>query len=598
MLRRLQKLWKAFGGLILLISLAIILLQTYNGNSSEQRRTGKSAETGGTRAEGWRNNVEKLEALLESSSPATRDSNKRPLKESDKSSDPPPGPEVTHIAQESEKEKVFMGQRKTFVKNVTTHGRKDSSSNIDNLPQCTIPFTPTHKRYEAVSKSEQSTVYSNLEKCLSAANLTQYFKDTDWYSKAMDNALKFISTLREIIPAQFSRSFQTPCWETSFNLRYCRAATSPHSTEYRLALEGEVGSMSFKSFAYTLRTPLMSALLRKYPEDISSSLVCLPKVFLAGFPKCGSSYVYCLLEKLAGIVDSSHHMHHLEKEPHFWVPSGPSTNHAFVHHPSDFAHYLMNFLPAVEAEIESGFSLPVDGSPNLMFQWPRYVMDEGIVNYCLVPAVLPQVLPDSRYIVVMRDPVDALYSAFWFSCSTLNIDLNREQQLQAPALFHERVVHKIDIFNGCLHQLPIDKCMEDIFVDLVGINKQCGRVRLELAFYHLYIRRWLAIVPREQFLFLTIEELKSQGGLGNVANRILRFLGFGVHVESEETLRNSTSSQEDSTFCNNVQTRYDYHHDPLLMMRDDTRKILRTLFEPYNKELAKLLRDDRYLWSA
>ena len=193
----------------------------------------------------------------------------------------------------------------------------------------------------------------------------------------------------------------------------------------------------------------------------------------------------------------------------------------------------------------------------------------------------------------MKNPVDMLYSAFWFSCSDHNINLSQIAQLAMPDLFHRKILKEIDIFEVCVRNAPIDKCMEDIVEKVEMSSKYCGRIRLEMGFFYLHIRKWLAVVPRERFLFLTLEELKSQEE--NVESRIIDFLDIPVERGSEHCSSNTTTRKHD--LCNNVQTRYDYHHDPLLRMRNDTRHILSAFYEPYNRRLATLLHDEKYLWS-
>lgn len=467
-------------------------------------------------------------------------------------------------------------------------------SNIDDLPECTV--TSLHSSSSGgASENELSAVYHNLDMCLSAANLTELFKTTGTlYSVARRNARRFLSTVRRVVPPEFSTKYSAPCWETVFEMRYCRMLSNTHHLHAH-SIEGRLGPLPYRHFTYTIRKPLVEAMERRYSGGISSSLVCLPKVFLAGFPKCGSTYIYCLLQKLTGLVDKKHTSHQLDKEPRWWVSGGPHANHQFPHSAAELPLYLINFIASTEAELDLGFSLPIDGSPNLLFQWPRYSYKEGITNYCLVPAVLPQILPNAKYVVVLRNPVDMLYSAFWFSFSTFNVKLSRDKQLQGPDTFHNKVVAMIETFRNCLDSFPIDKCMEELCPQVAvqsGVPHAYGRVRLEAGFYYLYIRRWLSIVPRNQFFIFTIEELRGNTSLSHMANKLSNFLGLGLHVDSDAALRNT----RDSTECDNVQSQYDYHHDPLLQMRDDTKEILNNFFMPYNAELAKLLGDDKFLW--
>ena len=480
----------------------------------------------------------------------------------------------------TQKQIALMGWRRDEI--VST---MRNATPIENTPmQRSTKLKDPHSQRQVTGdvNDEVTAVLHNLVRCLSAANLTSYFIQNDLLSRAKSNAQQFIASLRKSIPTEFTSTYSSPCWDIRLDMKTCGSENDLPCSFPWFGVEGHFGTQSYKLLLFSVDLHLFSALKNHYPVGFSSSLVCLPKVFLAGFPKCGSSYVYCLLQKLAG------HRQSLIKEPHFWVPRGPFETHRFPHDDKDLTMYLVNFQPSVEVEKESSFSLPIDGSPNLLFQWPQYGLHEGIVNYCLVPAVLPQVLPESKFIVVMRNPVDMLYSAFWFSCSDRAVDLSRNDQLQMPHRFHKRALTKINMFKNCTHSAPVDKCMDNIFTKLNNSKKDCGRIRLEVGFYYLHIRKWLAVVPRKQFLFLTTEELKSPR---NVEMKIFDFLDVGLHLHPQQ------GNAQDQNFCKNIQKTYDYHHDPELKMKDVTRKILTMFFKPYNRKLAALLHDDKYLWA-
>ena len=435
-------------------------------------------------------------------------------------------------------------------------------------------------------KDEISRVMANLDRCLGAANLTEYFIQHNLIANARQNAENFINTLRRVVPTSFNSTYSSPCWETTLTMIHCDSTSGCPVP----AIRGRLGSLlTYINLKYALESHLAGSLASRYPQGLSTELVCMPRFFLAGFPKCGSSYLFCLLEQLSLGVGGGQ----LVKEPHFWVPRGPFGDHQTPHSFRSLVPYLLNFLPTIEAEIESRLSFSIDASPNLLFQWRMYRRDEGLVNYCLTPSVLPVVLPDSKFIVVMRNPVDMLYSAFWYSCSDMNIHLDEKRKVGMPHEFHEKVLKKIQMFENCTRIVPVDKCVESAFRKLDISLQSCGRIRLEIGFYFLHIRKWLAVFPPEHFLFIAIEDLGRDKA--KLVKRISDFIGLtSVRLD---TLRSSLKPNFGSDFCNNVQTRYDYHHDPRLKMKEQTRNILSDFFKPYNQKLATLLHDDKFLWT-
>lgn len=461
-----------------------------------------------------------------------------------------------------------------------------------NFPQCSSDIKIKHHSNNVQDNLEEvNIVFKNLETCLASANLTHYFSEKNIRLTAMTNAANLLYMLRLVIPTK--QKFDNPCWEGELEMKICQ------STE-GVKIEGSLHGVPFLTSSKYFRRGVKSALAYASGFSVKSQKVCLPKVFIAGFPKCGSTYVYCVITKLAGMAHHNYVLSELEKEPHFWVTNGPSKNHLYPPQIFDLASYLFNFIPAAKSRSAGHYSLPIDGSPNVMFQWPRYSGFEELENFCLIPAVLPQVLPHSKYIVIMRNPADMIYSAFWFSCSSLGIKLTEEQQMEGPFLFHEKVMKKINIFQKCSRSNPLEKCMIDIYLPIDRMfevsQNVCGRVRLEVGFYYLYIRRWLSIVPRKKFLFLTAEELHSNEE--KVTNDISNFL----ELEDRSTLWNEEHSPnttyKPNAYCDNVQSSYDYHHKRSLQMLDETRNTLNDFFEIYNKKLADLLGDKKFLWQS
>ena len=475
-----------------------------------------------------------------------------------------------------------------------------STSPPMNLTKCNANprrymFASNYFSRQDYMSTEIPVVYQNLDKCLAAAELTDYFNNKSYSDTSRQNAMSLFLMVREVVPANATTSNgKALCWKSDFNIQMCHWIINGNISAKFKGIQGHIGNIAFKASEATCTYETRQALRNIYKGHASSPLLCMPSVFVAGFPKCGSSFVYCLVNKLARMAHPGYRDSQIEKEPHFWVRTGPHFHHQYPIQYSDIAKYVFNFLPAARRQ-PSNYTLPIDGSPNLLFQWPHFSSQEVFENYCLLPAILPQILPDSKYIVVLRDPVMMLYSAFWFSCSTQCPSMPRVRQEKGPRIFHERVTQKIKIFKNCSLYKPIDACMVDIFLPLNDTthefgSRMCGRIRLEVGFYYLYIRRWLAVLPREKFLFLTTEELHRD--FSGVSQQISDFLGLGLNVDALGSAFNSSLVSS----CKNVQSRFDYHGDSALQMRNDTRRLLYDFFDPFNQKLSELLQDRKYLW--
>ena len=277
------------------------------------------------------------------------------------------------------------------------------------------------------------------------------------------------------------------------------------------------------------------------------------------------------------------------REPHWWIVPGPRGKAQSIE-PDSIPLYLLNFQRAAAFMESNTPAVTIDASPNLMFQWPRYSETESLENYCLLPSLMPIVLPDSKYFVIVRNPVSMLYSAFWFSCTMLGQKLG-SVRFRGPDIFHERITRKIHMFNECKNEgKPLDLCVDVVAPNLYGPElPNCGRTRLEMGLYYFHARKWLSVVPRSRIHFFTLEEV----GTGDRAT-------VDVITDFLELPRATADLALDTDLrCNeNSQHVIDYKSDPRLKMREDTKQILVQFFQPYNQLLAELLGDDKFLWNS
>ncbi len=490
---------------------------------------------------------------------------------------------------------------------------KEDRADEANVPMKQQPFDFTKLSNSARPKSVTLTspsdqdlkeILDNIERCLEAANLIRLAP----LEVAKKNAARYLKEYRKIIPTsdRFLDSCSNHCWETDYSINK------------RLDnLEGHIGNVSFHNRMKDFRAQAVDVLRRNFFSSFSSKLVCLPKIFLAGFPKCGSSFLWCFMNRLIHQSESVQ----AEKEPHFWVDAG-AYKHFKEPSASDFSNYILNFAKGIsliekDSCANSNISL-MDGSPNLMFNWPRFNReDNDLANYCLIPVMLLHFLPSAKFIVIMRNPIKMLYSAFWFSCTMYGIKLSHNVQLRGPTLFHHRIEEKLNMFHNCMRDKSdpatsyvcslddssyescitqrlhlLDECVHKIYFNIFGNDMpKCGRSRVAMGIYFTHIRKWLSVVPKERFLFLTLEELIADPV--QTATSISRFLGV------EQSATDIQKGAELARLCNeNSQDAINYKTSPNLQMRNDTKHMLETFYRPFNALLADLLQDKKFLWSS
>ena len=347
---------------------------------------------------------------------------------------------------------------------------------------------------------------------------------------------------------------------------------------------GYINGTEFSISKRDIKTPLNTLPASpdmKYPQHHFLPLSCIPEVFIVRFNKCGSSYLHCLITSHPAFSSA------IQKEPSFFNKNLISHLNTENRNALYFADYITNFESSIQDESGTS-SLSVDGTVGMMTSWPAFVGQQNITNYCLFPSVIPEILPKAKFIVVMRDPLSMMYSLFWFSCTRANKPVpSRETQLKGPDIFHERIMARIHHFKSCLTVFPLAKCIAESSIvpePFHPLMPRCGVSKIFRAVYYIHIQKWLSIIPRKRFLFLTSEDLPIN--LKQTGNTLWKFVGVNPFVI-------------DSRECEgkNEQRKVDYKNDPRLAMRNDTREILRSFFQPYNQMLAELLGDRKFLWN-
>jgi N-acetylgalactosamine 4-sulfate 6-O-sulfotransferase len=393
-------------------------------------------------------------------------------------------------------------------------------------------------------------VYQDSQRFLYSKSL---FEGTNSYCTIVDKGNQTFTDYRHIrklltslLPPHYDKQYRNFCWWSTYNLK------SLPSLPYLSSL--------YKSNNITI-DEIHKALNSITDKRNKQRLTCLPAVFMGGFPKSGSTYIYRLLTNHPRVNRGK------VKAPHLW--RFPFRNED---KPDTLAllTYLGNFNGSSDMNHDSIF---IDGSQSLLWDSKEYTDD------CSVPLLLREFLPNAKFIIIMRNPIDRLYSDFKeFGMRDCDKELMKYEHL-LPYTFQSIASAEITRYKICLSRnLSMPYCarymqsQSTLFYD-------CAKLRLTSNFYFIHIQRWLKIFPREQFLFLTLEEIIKD--LYGVMKQIWEFIDVPVLSQEKFQLMSAKIQHQSSLY---------------LPMHYETRKMLHTFFHPYNKQLAQLLQDDKYKW--
>ena len=219
--------------------------------------------------------------------------------------------------------------------------------------------------------------------------------------------------------------------------------------------------------------------------------MCLPAFFLAGFPKSGTTTLHSVLSEHAMMVKG------LRKEMQWWTRM-PLDDKDPNYLRLVALRYIQYFYESANSQIkENSQLLAYDASQSTLYDSSFFVDNE---NYCAMPIAVSHILPSSKFIIVMCNPVERTFSHYKFYCT------KRMSKPPPSRVFHERVVAHLNFLQECLSQNhSMYECVSDkqFATPKPPRTEGCGTVgyHLIISMYYLHLKKWMQFFLRESFLF-------------------------------------------------------------------------------------------------
>ncbi|XP_046548040.1 carbohydrate sulfotransferase 15-like [Haliotis rubra] len=242
--------------------------------------------------------------------------------------------------------------------------------------------------------------------------------------------------------------------------------------------------------------------------------------------------------------------------------------------PCNFSCFLQKFSTAaqkIEQKVtESGYHNMItgDGSPSDFGDfrgWPKIPQNAGLDKpVVLTPHLMRHVYTDPKFILILRNPTDRLYSDYM-----MKTGLSAED-------FHEAVSDDIRIEEACMKNHTVEQCLYSLDI------ARKVRTRIYFGCYSVYMRQWLKVFPRDQFLILRTEDHDNdpEAQLSTVYN----YLKLNY---TEEWLASITRVPHQNA------SKKKKRMGPMLQK---TRILLDGFYSRYNQDLADILQDKMFLW--
>ena len=400
-------------------------------------------------------------------------------------------------------------------------------------------------------------VQNRMRECSLAMGLRQQ----TWLSKepvihsAATNLTLYLNAMGSIIPQHFLSSYRSPCWRSPIILSY-------QQQKELLFLNQKSIKMDCRE---KIKEHLYQSILLPSLQNKLESLMCLPAFFLTSFHKSGTTSLHSILSSHEKILGG------LRKEMQWWTRM-PLDDKDPNYLRLATLRYIQYYYNPANAQIkENPQLLAYDATQSTLYDSNFGVDNE---DYCAMPIAVSHILPSSKFIIVMRNPVEQIFSHYKFYCTA------RHLKLPPSSAFHERVVTNVDFFQECLSRdHNAYECAHDKHFSRRELP-ECGTVASLLSFgiYYIHLMKWMQFFPRQNFLFLRLEDIVSQPT--TFMNKITAFLNINQLPDL---------SADQFTKEENVQKTQ-------MEMLPETRAILSEFYLPFNEMLVELTGDRRFLW--
>ena len=234
-----------------------------------------------------------------------------------------------------------------------------------------------------------------------------------------------------------------------------------------------------------------------------SQLYCLPYYMLIGEAKCGTTEF----------------MSKISQHPKVWKPRGKEQNWFDKRRltGTSFLKYVKIFSFKGNFSKQQAQSVIVgDGTTNT-FTDSNYWMDTPEnANFTqpeiLIPHLIYHLNPQTKLILLLRDPVERLYSAYKYFSSKPKCVYK-----PTPEDFHERVKYSTRWLAQCFHTLPRRHCLYDFpYRNRSGLPQFYGEGnyghsvhQTRKGLFSEYLKDWYSVFPPEQILVVTMEQFST-----------------------------------------------------------------------------------------
>ncbi|XP_060599956.1 carbohydrate sulfotransferase 15-like [Ruditapes philippinarum] len=242
---------------------------------------------------------------------------------------------------------------------------------------------------------------------------------------------------------------------------------------------------------------------------------CLPYFHLIGFPKCGTTDLFKRLLLHPDIVPN---FGRFGKETWYWSWKRFAVNRGWdLKHGMTLKEFAMHFdAEVIRTKVNSqGRHTRITGHGDPMDSYDRFNEEATPQNIpgaeellWTTPFSIRRINPNIKLLLMTRDPVERLYSHYFF--------INNGSSAH---IFHEHVVQSLILWKECVQHHSIRHCIYSPEL------KKTLKVPIYVSFYIVHLKEWLKAFPREQIFIFRNEDYSVN--ITETLIQIFKFLDIG-----------------------------------------------------------------------
>jgi len=291
---------------------------------------------------------------------------------------------------------------------------------------------------------------------------------------------------------------------------------------------------------------------------------CIPRVFIPGYAKAGTSSMFNYLKQHPNIVAK-------DKEPVFFnLPPKRVTIRNLLAYAEPYTDISDEAGPCSEG---ADTCLALDGTPSYLYFRPESF--SHLQNW----------VPHSRHVVLLREPVERSYS-HW----VMHVGMGKGREKEWDKYMEDEIQYYENCLSSDMEMAKsegLDVC-DYLYKSNCVFNERPNATVFTSGLYAHHLKNAFKFFSRDQFIFGFIEELETPDTAKDLMNRVTEFLNLPSFDYTQAVTKVYNAADNRWSEDNREGEKY-VPKSKIPKEHEEFAIRLRKLYEPHNNCLKKLL---------